>query len=48
MLRIRLYLGSKSVENYINNKANKGYVLSCITKFGLFVPLRLDVYKFKK
>ncbi|WP_291631190.1 DUF2812 domain-containing protein [Clostridium sp.] len=48
MLRIRLYLGSKSVENYLNRKSKRGYQLDCIVPFGLFVPLRLDAYRFEK
>lgn len=48
MLRIKLYLGSKSVENYLNRKSSKGFILDTITSFGLFVPLRLDAYHFTK
>ena len=48
MLRIKPYLGSKSTEDYLNKKAQKGYELESITSFGLFVPLRLDAYSFKK
>ena len=44
MLRIKPYLGSKSTEDYLNKKAQKGYELESITSFGLFVPLRLDAY----
>lgn len=48
MLRIRLYLGSSSTEGYLNRKSKKGYQLDCIVPFGLFVPLRLDAYRFIK
>ena len=48
MLRIKPYLGSKSTEDYLNKKAQKGYELESITSFRLFVPLRLDAFSFKK
>lgn len=48
MFRIKIYLGSKSLEEYINNKSRKGYVLKNITSFGLFEPLRLDAFHFTK
>lgn len=48
MLAVRLYSGSKSMEKYLNNKADKGYILDSITPFSLFVPLKIDIYKFKK
>lgn len=48
MLTIRLYQGSKSMENYLNKKSNKGYSLETLHTFGLFEPLRLDAYHFQK
>lgn len=48
MLRIRLHLGSKSIEDYLNKMANKGYILDSLTPFGLFEPLRIDTYRFTK
>ncbi len=48
MFIIKPYLGSLSVEKYLNKKASKGYILKSINSFGLFVPLRLDAYQFTK
>lgn len=48
MLRIKLYQGSKSMENYLNKKMSQGYTLEAINPFDLFRPFRLDAYQFKK
>lgn len=48
MMGLRMYMGSKSMEEYLNKKSKKGFVLDGIYTFGLFAPLRVDVFKFKK
>lgn len=48
MLRMRLYRGCKSLEKYLNEKSKKGYFIETINSFGLFEPLRIDVYRFEK
>lgn len=48
MLRIKPYFSSKAREDYLNKQSKKGYQLTSITPFDLFVPLRLDAYKFTK
>ncbi|NBK97956.1 MAG: hypothetical protein EOM50_08050 [Erysipelotrichia bacterium] len=48
MSTFKLYLGSNSIEKYLNKKAKRGFELESITPFTLFFPMRIDYYKFKK
>lgn len=48
-MAIKLFTNdSQSLENYLNRKAKKGYVLKTITPFVLFPPLVFTVFDFEK
>jgi hypothetical protein len=48
MYTIKSDLNPVATEAYFNKKAQKGYILRTIIPFALFVPLKVNIYRFVK
>ncbi len=48
MYTIKIDLNPVATEAYFNKKAQKVYILRTIIPFGLFAPLKVNIYRFVK